>query len=312
LTNLQSAELAQPTSASPAGGNGSTQTFTFTLTDPDGWQNITLVDVLVNKYLNGLGACYIAVVPLSASSGVVYLVDDAGDAGGPFSSIVLPGSGTAQNSQCSVSSTGSSVSGSGNTLTVSLNLTFASGFAGNRTIYVAAQNGVNNSGWQVLSTWGVPGVAPAVGPGVAGMNPQRNSVTFGQTFTFTFTDTKGWQDVSVIDVLVNAALNGLHACYLAFLPTGPTTGQVYLVDDAGDAGGPFAALTLPGTGSVANSQCSISAVGAYVSAIGTTVNLILPITFSETFGGNRLVYLAARNNSGGNTGWITGGSINVP
>jgi hypothetical protein len=116
----------------------------------------------------------------------------------------------------------------------------------------------------------------------------------------------------VLNVLVNAALNGNHACYLAFAPTGPTTGQIYLVDDAGDGGGPFATLSLPGTGSIANSQCSISGVGAFVSAIGTTVNLILPITFSETFGGNRLIYLAARNNSGGNTGWIAGGSTNVP
>ena len=85
-----------------------------------------------------------------------------------------------------------------------------------------------------------------------------------------------------------------------------------VVDDAGDAGGPFAPLSLPGSGTVSNSQCSISGTGAYVSAIGNTLNLILPITFGESFGGNRLIYLAARNNSGSNTGWVTGGSINVP
>lgn len=312
VSNLGSAGIAEPTNASPAGGSGSSQTFTFTLTDPNGWQNISLANILINKYLNGAHACYVAILPVSQNSATLLLVDDAGDAGGPFSMLSLPGSGTAQNSQCTVSGTGSSISGSGDSLEITLNITFPTGFSGVRTIYAAAQNGVGNSGWQALATWSVPSVVAAIGPGVNGMNPLRNSITFGQTFTFTFTDTKGWQDLGVLDVLVNAALNGLHACYFAFVPTGATSGEIFLVDDAGDAGGPFSALALPGSGSAQNSQCSIGGVGAYVSAIGTTLNLIVPITFSESFGGNRLVYMAASNNGGGNTGWITAGTVNVP
>ena len=307
LTTFGSAGFAQAILASPAGGSGSSQVFTFTVTDPNGWQNINLVDVIANQYLNGVNACYMAIVPGSASSGTVLLVDNAGDAGGPFAAVSVPGGGSGQNSQCSIAGGTSAISGSDNTLQVTLSLTFSSAFSGVRTIYVAAQNGLGNAGWQALATWTVPAAAAATGPGVAGMTPQRNSLTFGRTYTFTFSDTNGWQDLAVLDVMVNAALNGLHACYFAFVATGQTSGALYLVDDAGDAGGPFAPLALPGSGTVSNSQCSISGTGAYVSAIGNTLNLILPITFSEAFGGNRLVYLAARNNSGSNTGWVTGG-----
>jgi sugar lactone lactonase YvrE len=311
LTSLGSVGLAQPTTASPAGATGKSQTFTFTLTDPNGWQNITLVDVLVNTGLDGRKACYAAIVPGSASSATIYLVDDVGDAGGPYSTITLPGAGFAQNSQCNISAAASSISGSGNALTITLQVTFSSTFAGNRTIFVAAQNGVGNSGWQSLSTVTVPAAATPSGPGVAAMNPPR-TIAFGQTYTFTFTDTKGWGDLAVVDVLINSGINAVQACYFAFVVSGQTSGELLLVDDAGQAGGPFSTLILPGNGSAQNSQCSISGVGAYVSAIGTTLNLILPITFSETFGGNRLAYLAARNNSGGNSGWIVEGSINVP
>ncbi|HEX4232631.1 MAG TPA: SMP-30/gluconolactonase/LRE family protein [Bryobacteraceae bacterium] len=309
LTNLASAGIAQPIGTSPAGGSGLSQTFTFTITDPNGWQNITLVDVLVNRYLNGVSACYIAILP---SINTLLLVDNAGDAGGPFSSISLPGSGTAQNSQCTVAGSLSTITGSGNTLEVSLNLTFPNSFSGGRTVYVAAQNGVSNSGWQALSTWTVPGLVTSIGPGVAGVSPQRATTGFGQTFTFTFTDTNGWQDLAVLDVLINGGLNSVRSCYFAFVASGPTTGTLLLVDDAGDAGGPFQTVSLPGSGSASNSQCTVFGSGAYVSAIGTTLNLILPMSFSQSFGGNRLVFLAARNNSGSNSGWITVGSINVP
>jgi hypothetical protein len=78
------------------------------------------------------------------------LVDDAGDAGGPFAS----GATTIQNSQCSMNVAGSSFTKNGNTLTLSLNITFKPAFAGNRVIWVAGRDvgGANNTGWQSMGT----------------------------------------------------------------------------------------------------------------------------------------------------------------
>jgi hypothetical protein len=88
---------------------------------------------------------------------------------------------------------------------------------------------------------------------------------------------------------------------------------LYLVDDAGDGG--YAAgspIALPSSSTLQNSQCTINGTGSTVSATGSTLTLNLAITFSSSFAGNRVFYLAARNNSTGNSGWQSVGSVTVP
>ena len=57
-----------------------------------------------------------------------------------------------------------------------------------------------------------------------------------QAYSFTFGDSAGASDLAVLDVLINDYLDGQHACYFAFTPSGPSSGYIYLVDDAGDGG----------------------------------------------------------------------------
>jgi len=296
----------------PASGSGSTQTIAVTFTDSAGHADLSVVDILINDFLDGIGACYVAFAPVSATSGHLYLVDDAGDGGYAVGSpLLLPSGGTLQNSQCTIHGSGSSVSANGNTLTLTLAVTFASGFAGNKVVYAAGRGNTQNSGWQALGAWEVPGQAPT-GPGVGGVNPAR-SATNGQTYTYTFSDTNGYGDLAVVDVLINNFLDGIGACYVAFVPTGATSGQLYLVDDAGDGGyASGSPITLPSSSVLQNSQCSINAAGSSVSASGNTLTLNLATTFSSSFAGNRVFYLAARNNTAGNSGWQAVGSLNVP
>jgi hypothetical protein len=101
-------------------------------------------------------------------------------------------------------------------------------------------------------------------------------------------------------------------CYIAYVPSGPTTGTVLLVNDAGAEGGPFQALALPGAATVQNSQCTISGAGSSVSSSGNTLTLNLATAFSSGFAGNRVFYLAARNNGAGNSDWQAVGSVTVP
>lgn len=301
------ASPALPKLATPGGGSGLSQTFTFTFQDQTSWQNITLVDVLINANLNAVNGCYFALVPTAATSGTVLLVNNAGQAGGPFDAIYLPGSGSAQNSQCTINGAGSSVSGSGKVLTLTVSLTFSGSFSGNRVVYTAAQDSTS-SGWHALGTWNIPG-STLIGPAAGGVSPPRSNTSAG-TYTFTFTDTLGWQDLNLTDVLINTYINALNGCYFAFVPSGSTSGAIYLVDDAGQAGGPYATLTIPGTGSAQNSQCAISGSGASVSASGNTLTLTIPIAFSPGFLGERVFYIAAQGS--GNSGWQAKGSVYVP
>ncbi|HEY1754001.1 MAG TPA: hypothetical protein VGG72_01300 [Bryobacteraceae bacterium] len=301
-----------PAGVSPAAGTGTTQTFTFSFTDPNGFADLSVLDILIDNYLDGTGACYVALVPSSANSGYLYLVDDAGDGGyASGTPMSLPSSGSLANSQCTISGTGSSVSGSGNTLTATLNITFTPSFAGNKIFYMAARSATQNSGWQALGTWDVSGMPPT-GPGVGGVTPGR-SITTGQTYTFTFTDTNGYPDLAVLDILTNSFLDGIGACYAAYVPTGATTGYLYLVDDAGDGGyASGSPILLSSGGTLSNSQCSLDTAASSASASGDTLNLNLAITFTPSFAGNQVFYLASRNSGAGNSGWQAVGAVTVP
>jgi hypothetical protein len=263
---------------------GSPMTFTFT--DGGGWQNLSIVSVLINNALDDRQTCSFGFVPSGADSGTLYLIDDAGDAAGPYATLTLPGAGTAANSQCSISGVGSSVAAAGNTLTLSLAVQFNPAFAG-KVIYAAAQDASMTSGWRPAGTFAAAGMSASNG-----------------TYTFTFTGS----GVSIADVLIANELNSISACYFAFLPA---TGTLYLVEDGGDAAGPFSSIVLPGSGTASNSQCAISGIGASVAQSGGTLTLTLPIAFSPAFTGNQIVYMAARGVSQ-TTGWFIGGVIAIP
>lgn len=293
-----------PVQVFPAYGSAGSQVFTFTFSDPDGWQHLAIVNVLFNFWLDGRQACYLAYEPASSA---LYLVDDSGNAGGPYQGMTLPGGGSVGNGQCTVYGSGSSVSASGSSLTLSLNIAFRPTFAGTHLVYMAARDAANaNSGWQRLGIWTVPGSA-LTSPAVVSMSPQRGSGSGPQLFTFQFYDADGYQDINVLNILVNDWLDGRQACYLAYVR--PLNG-VYLVNDAGNALLPF--LPLGSVGTVENSQCVVYATGSSVSASGNYLTLTLNLGFKGGFGGNRVFYVAARDVAEHNSGWQAMGTWTVP
>jgi hypothetical protein len=290
-----------PAVPSPAAGSGSSRVFTFTFSDPNGWQDLNVVNVLINDFLDGRRACYLAYVrPLN----VLYLVNDAGDALLP--GLVLNGTGSVSNSQCTISGAGSSATGSGNTLTLTLSISFSSSFAGNRIVWLAARDArENNSGWAPTGVWNVPGQPPS-SPAVGGVVPAAGSGQT-QTFVFTFTDAGGWQNLGVVNVLINDYLDGRHACYLAY---SRPLGVLYLVNDAGNALLPE--LTLGSAGSVSNSQCTVYGTGSSAVGSGNTLTLTLNMRFSSSFVGERIIYMAARDVAERNPGWQAMGRWTAP
>jgi hypothetical protein len=289
-----------PFLVNPAVFSGASQPIAFTFTDPRGFQDLSVVDILINNFLDGRHACYLA---YSVPSNTLYLVDDAGDAGGPFAGgMVLSGPGSIHNSQCTVTAGSTPVSAGGNVLTLSLNIALGAG--GNQIIYMAARDAAgNNSGWQALGTWGVP-FTPAGNISVSGLAPGNTAAHAGtaQVLTATLTDNKGTSDFGVINFLINNFIDGRQACYLAYVAS---TNSLLLVDDAGDAGGPFAgSMVLNGSGTIQNSQCSVTAAGSSVTTSGNKLTIAVNVTFKSGFTGNRIVWVAARDGSGGNnTDW---------
>lgn len=291
-----------PVQMYPSSGSGATQTFTFTFNDAAGYADLYVADVLVSTFLDGRGACYFALAPSSATTGYLYLVDDAGDGGyASGTPMLLPSSGVLQNSQCSLNGPGSSISTAGNQITLTLSITFSPSFAGRKAVYLAARSKTQNSGWMGLGTWNVPGTIQA-GPVVTGETGTTRAP--GGTYTFSFSDTSGYSDLFVLDVLINDFLNGVNACYVAYVPASATDGYLYLVDDAGDGGYTPESPVLLSSGRVLeNSQCAINTAASSASAGGSTLALTLNLALKTAFSGNRIFFASARNRSSGNSGW---------
>ena len=101
--------------------------------------------------LDASNACYIAYVN---NGNQLYLVTDTG------LDLITPGitpgaaAGFTEKSQCRVDAVGSSRSTSGNTMTLTMNITFYAGFTGRKIIYGATQTlGGGNSGWHAVGAW---------------------------------------------------------------------------------------------------------------------------------------------------------------
>jgi hypothetical protein len=257
--------------------------------------NLSVVNVLFNNFLDGRHACYLA---YSVPTTTLDLVDDAGDAGGPFAGSLTLGnpSTVIQNSQCAVSLI--SAADDGTNLTLNLSVTFKSSFGGNKLHYLAARDTAgHNTGWFIAGVWqALP--APSGQIVATSVTPGRTATASAsaQTIVATLTDNKGTADFGVINVLVNNFIDGRQACYLAYVAG---TNTLYLVDDTGDAGGPFAgSLTLNGgAGTIQNSQCSISGTGSSASNSGSTLTLTLNITFKSGFTGSMAIWVAGGNNT---------------
>jgi len=309
---------------SPAMGSGNSSSFTFTFTDPRGYQDLDVVNILVNNVLDGRHACYLA---YSVPSSVLYLVDDAGDGGGPFAgSVALGSTAPISNSQCSVVLT--SAVGSGNTFTLTLNVTFTAaaatgfsalrpealtaGFGGNRILYSAARDkAANNSGWQALGVWQVP-FTPAGTIAVTSLTSARGAAPGGTpgSFVLVVTDNKGAADIGVVNLLVNSSIDGRQGCYLAY---SGASNSLLLIDDPGDVAGPYAGtLALNGQGSIQNGHCLLTGTGTSVQTSGNTLTLTLNLTFKAAFAGNQILYAAGRDSQDlNNTDWQAMGTWTV-
>jgi hypothetical protein len=108
---------------------------------------LSSVSILFNFSLNAVGGCE---VDYYRATNSLSLLTDSG--GQPFMSI-SPGSGSQQNSQCLVDGAGSSVSISGNTLTLNLSVTFFAAFKGAKNVYTEAISPAGTAPWQQKGAW---------------------------------------------------------------------------------------------------------------------------------------------------------------
>jgi ELWxxDGT repeat protein len=261
-------------SLAPATGLGLTQTFTMVYSDPNGISDLSDAVVLFNTSIKLSSSCTVVYVP---ASNLLYLYDNAGTA---LTTGIAPGSsGSVSNSQCTLAGTGSSFSTSGNNLTLSAALTFTPGFGGAQNVYLDAVGKTQSSGWVQEGTW-TPSMVASLSPTSGTGSPQ--------TFTMVYSDPNGTSDLNEVLVLLNTSVSLANSCTVAYTPA---SNKMYLYNNAGTG---LSTAVVPGSsGSVSNSQCTLSGTGSSFSISGNNLTLNVALTFSGTFNGLQNVYLEA-------------------
>ncbi len=288
--------------ANPASGSGLTQAFSFVTADPNGNQDVSIFNVIVNSSLNSVNACWVQYY--RQLNQLRLLSDNIATFFGPL----VPGAtGSVQNSQCILDAAGSSVITDGALLTVNLALTFKTAFAGARLLNVSlTDNGGLAGAYVVEGAWTVPSAVTPAAPTVVSVTPSSGSGA-AQTFSLLYSDTNGSQDLAVVQVIFNATLNSVNSCWVQYYRA---ANELRLISD--NIQSFFGPLTPGASNSVQNSQCILNATGTSVSQSGSNLTLNLSLTFKPAFAGPKGIFLSATDAGGLVAAFAQRGAWTVP
>ncbi|MDP2766176.1 MAG: hypothetical protein Q8O41_01805, partial [Candidatus Methanoperedens sp.] len=144
--------------------------FTTTYSDANGWQDIKSANLLINTSVNGANCFY---GYYNRNTNKLYLRNDANTAWlGGYS---LGSSHIIENSYAKLDCSKTTVSGSGNILTVKWVITFKAASVGVKKTYLFVKDNANaSSGWVQKGTWNI--VASNKPPVITRILPKNNSV----------------------------------------------------------------------------------------------------------------------------------------
>jgi hypothetical protein len=278
---------------SPSSGSGGTVTFTAQFSDSGGAAALTTVALLVNTSASTSYACYVTYSPVS---NLFALADNLALS----STSVIPGGGSAQNSQCTLNGIGSSASASGTSLTLTVSLAFQPGWPGSRSVFLYAADANSNTSFVMRGAWTV--TIPAPQPSIGSVSPSGASGP-GQTFTFVVNDTQTANNISAMAMLFGTSTtNFTSSCYIVYDAKRAT---VQLLWDSA-LGSDIRSIT--STTILRNNQCTIGSVTFTISGLSLIVNA--SVTFSGPFSGLRNIYMFASEGAV-NTGWVQAGTYNA-
>jgi hypothetical protein len=285
----------------PSSGSGATGTFTAQYTDTLGAADLGAVYLKFSTASSGTSSeCTLSFIP---STNQLSLRDDAGTV---WQSAAI-GSGTLQNSQCTVDLVASSASSSGQTLGVTVAVAFTAAYAGSKNIYSYATTvGGLHTGWTTAGSWTIPSSSSIPALSTISVTPSDG---FGaaQTFTAKFMGAAGAANIAAAYVKFSAVSNGaVNTCIVGY---DRASHLLSLRDDAGDwqPGG------APGAAEIQrNTQCRLLLAGSSIVSDAQTLTLKVAMKFSPSYAGEKNVYLRATSMSGMNVGWRRHSSWTVP
>jgi hypothetical protein len=103
--------------------------------------------------------------------------------------------------------------------------------------------------------------------------------------------------------IFNVGTSRVNTCYLTYTPA---NNLLYLFNNAGTA----SSSITPGSGTLSNSQCSITGSSTSAALSGDNLTLTVAVTASSTYTGLHDIYMYAADNSSATTGYVNSGTWN--
>jgi beta propeller repeat protein len=289
-------------SVSPSAGSsisGVAVTFITTYTDPDSWQDIYSARFIIDSNTDEIN-CFCGYYDQNTNK--LYLKNDAGTVllGG-----YAPGSANViENSYAKLDCSQTTVSGSGNTLTVNWNVSFKSTFLGTKDMDLSVyDDSCGFAGWTIKGTWTIntPPQLGSITPG-SGSGLANTAVSFITTYI----DADGWSNLLDARLLINAS-TAKTKCFYGYY--NQNTNKLYLRNDANSAWlGGFA----PGSSNIIeNSYTKLDCSKTSVSGSGNTLTINWNTTFKDTFKGTKNTYLYIKDDANAAVGFTQKGTWTI-
>ena len=228
----------------------------------------------------------------------------AGDTGGTWPFTGTLGTGTLQNSQCRINLATSTITTSGNILTLALDITFLAGLPGPQQVWMlCGDNGglTDGANWQQMGTWTTTTVSSQA-PVPVSVSP-TSGTGISQTFQYVGSSDKGAVFITGLHALFSNASGVMaNACYVGY---NHLTEQLVLLGDSGawDSAAQWTAWGAGGT-TIHNSHCTLNGPASSASSAGNTVTVNLALTFDPSWAGlTKGNYLAVSDRSGAFSSW---------
>jgi hypothetical protein len=289
-------------SVTPNSGSVATHSFALVYSDTAGASSLQTAWVYFSSSLANpaVNSC---LVYYNVAANVLNLAENNGTS---WLTATPGASTTLQNSQCALYAAGTTAVLSGNTLTLTLSMSFFPAYAGGIDINLyAADISGSASGWQQLGTWTVPSTAGV--PTAVSVTPSSGSVA-SHSFALVSSDTAGAASLQTVWVYFSSTLANpaSNSCLLYY---NVATNQINLAQNSGTT---WVTATPGATGTLANSQCSLNVASTTAVLNGNTLTLTLPMTFLPAYAGAIDINLYAVDASAANSGWQQVGTWTVP
>lgn len=275
--------------------------FMTTYSDADGYQNIQYVYFLMNSSTSGLTCLY---AYYNQNTNLLYLRNDLNTAwlGG-----YTPGSAnTIENSYAKLDCSQTTVTGSAATLTINWSVILKPLFTGAKNTYLYVMDDVNAyKTYTKVGTWTIPNSLPQLGT----ITPSSGTSTPNQavTFTSTYSDADGWQNIQYVYLITNTYANGTN-CLYSYYDT--VANKLYLRNDANSA---WVGGYIPGSSNtISNTYVALNCAQTTVSGSGPNLTVNWSITFKDAFSSRaNNCYLYVTDNAGKAAGWTQKGSWTI-